>query len=129
MVQVVNQLEQMWCRSHRVRRHKLEQSVFPTGVTPTRLGTPLIPLEHAIRAELRRARRLDDLTQEQVAEAAGMSAMTYRRIERGETHVDMNQLAALVAVIPSAGTLGDLVTRAERRSAVRVVIDESTSLD
>lgn len=92
-------------------------------MAPTRLGTPLIPLEHAIRAELRRSRRACDLTQEQIAAAAGMSAMTYQRIERGETHADVNQLAAIVAAIPDVDSIADLMARAERRLAVRVVTD------
>ena len=95
-------------------------------------ASPLRPIEHAIRAELRRARRAADLTQEQIADATGgvVSVMTYRRIERGESHVDLEQLDALVAAIPGL-TIAGLMAAAQRRLVVTAPADpgEAVRLD
>lgn len=95
-----------------------------------RTTSPLSPLEHAVRANVRRIRRAADLTQQQVADAThgAVAVMTLRRIERGETHPDLDQLEAILAAIPGAPSLAQVITAASRGRQVRTTAEEGEAV-
>ena len=57
------------------------------------------PLRAAIAAELRAVVARSDLTQEQVAEAAGLSRATVNRLLKGQRSVDSEQLIAIATAL------------------------------
>lgn len=72
---------------------------------------------HVIAANLVRLRKFRGFTQEQVAEAAGVSRGTYRAIEKGRTPPRVESLRALAIALDAS--MRDLVTPVPRLERVR----------
>jgi transcriptional regulator with XRE-family HTH domain len=75
---------------------------------------------------IRHLRRRRSLTQEQTAEAAGIHPAYYGRIERGETNVSIERLAAVARVLDvSAAFLLDVDLSLDNPESLRGEIIES----
>ena len=53
----------------------------------------------AIGSNIRRARRAQNLTQEQTAECLGISTLQFGRLERGDQKISLDQLARIADIL------------------------------
>lgn len=67
---------------------------------------------HAVAEEMHAERTRQRLTQQQVADAAGMSRITYTRLELGQRVADVTQLARVADALGLQ--MSELIARAEQ---------------
>jgi transcriptional regulator with XRE-family HTH domain len=74
---------------------------------------PLLPAEVALAAQLRAERAAAGMTQDQLADAAGLHRMVYIRLETAKRHANVGQLVKIAEAVELP--LSELLSRAEDR--------------